>query len=74
MAERLVTIAEFPDYFRAELAKQILDDSGIRSAVMGENAANVYSIAALGRVYLQVFEGDEQKALEILQSHKIVEQ
>ena len=73
MAEKLVTIAQFADYIEADLAKQLLDDFGIKSVVTGQNAANL-SVPAFGLVSLQTFESQASKALEILESHDKQEQ
>ncbi len=70
MADKLVTIAKFADYIEADLAKQLLDDFGIKSVVTGQNAANVYSVPAIADTDLQVFESQAQQAREILESHK----
>ncbi len=71
MAEKLVTIAQFADYIEADLARQLLDDYGIKSIVTGQNVANVYSgLPALTDVELQTLESQAQQALEILESHK----
>lgn len=74
MADKLVTIAQFTDYIEAEMAKQLLDDFGIKSVVTGENAANLYPISAVATVDLQVFEKDAQRAQEILESQEKQEQ
>ena len=75
MADKLVTIAQFADYIEADLAKQLLDDYGIKSVVTGQNVANVYSgLPALADVELQTFESQAQQAFEILESHKKKEQ
>ncbi len=71
MAERLVTIKQFGSYIEADLAKQFLDDFGIKSVVTGQNAANAYAgLAAVASSSLQVFESQAQKALEILEPEK----
>ncbi len=75
MAEKLVTIAQFADYIEADLAKQLLDDFGIKSVVTGQNAANLYSgLPALANVELQTLESQAQQAREILESQKKQEQ
>jgi hypothetical protein len=74
MADKLVTIAQFTDYIEAEMAKQLLDDFGIKSVVTGENAANLYPISAVATVDLQVLEKDAQRAQEILESREKQEQ
>ncbi|MHC4618868.1 MAG: putative signal transducing protein [Planctomycetota bacterium] len=74
MADKLVTIARFADYIQANLAKQLLADSGINSVVAGENAANAYAgLTAVAAAELQVLESQAQEALEILQSGKETE-
>jgi hypothetical protein len=75
MSEKLVTIAKFPDYIQAELAKQLLDDFGIKSVVTGQNAANIYSgLPALADVGLQTLESQAKQAMEILEAQKKQEQ
>jgi hypothetical protein len=70
MADKLVTIAKFADYIQANLAKQLLADSGINSIVAGENASNVYGGLVVAAVELQVWESQAREAMEILQSGK----
>jgi len=71
VADKLVTIAQFTNYIEAEMAKQLLDDFGIKSVVTGQNVANIYSgVPALANVELQIFESQAQQAREILESHK----
>jgi len=75
VADKLVTIAQFADYIEADLAKQLLDDFGIKSVVTGQNAANIYSgLPALANVELQTLESQAQQAREILESQKKQEQ
>lgn len=74
MADKLVTIAKFADYIKADLAKQLLDDFGIESVVTGQNAANVYSVPAFAEASLQTFESQAEQALKILESHRGQEQ
>jgi hypothetical protein len=67
MSDKIITIARFENYEEADFAKQMLEDEGIKCAVVGQNAANVFvGLPAVGRIELQVFEGDAQKAIEIL--------
>jgi hypothetical protein len=68
--DKLVTIKQFANYIEAELAKQQLADFGIEAVVTGANAANVYSIPAVGRPSLHVRQSQAEKALEILESHR----
>ena len=71
MAKKLITIARFEDYIEAEMAKQRLDDLGIKSVVTGQNVANVYSgVPAMMNIELQVVETEAQGAREILESQK----
>jgi len=75
VADKLVTIAQFTNYFEAEMAKQVLDDFGIKSVVTGQNVANIYSgLPALADLKLQTFESQAQKAREILESQGKQEQ
>ncbi len=71
MGERLVTIAQFPSYIEAELAKQQLADSGVDAVVTGANASNMYGgLPFVGLPELQVLESRAKEALEILESSK----
>jgi uncharacterized metal-binding protein len=65
MADKLITIATFTDSIQASLAKQQLDNAGIKSLLAGENAANIYTIPAVA-TQLQVLESQAKKAMEIL--------
>ena len=70
MADKLVTVAQFANYIEANLAKQLLDDFGIKSVVTGQNAANIYSVPAIAEIDLQVLDSQAQQAREILESQK----
>ena len=70
MNEKLVTIAKYDSYIEADMAKQMLDDFGIKSVVFGENAANVYSLPGIAMAQLQVFEDQADEALKILETEK----
>lgn len=74
MVDKLITIAKFTNYIEAELAKQLLDDYGIKSVASGQNTTNIYSVPAIAEISLQVLESQSQQAREILQSHKKQEQ
>ena len=75
MADKLVTIARFADYFEAEMARQLLGDYGIKAVATGENVANIYSgVPALADIELQTLESQAQQALEILESQNKQEQ
>jgi len=69
MNDRLVTIATFENYIEAELARQKLEDFGIKSVVTGQNASNMLSgIPAIAGPELQVFESVSEEALKILEA------
>ncbi len=69
--EKLVTIAEFDNYIEAELAKQLLEDNGIKAVATGENASNVMgSISAVEKPQVQVLQSQAQKAMEILEENE----
>jgi hypothetical protein len=71
MDDRLVIIAQFANYIEAELAKQQLEDFGIKAVVTGGNASNMYSgLTAIELPELQVLESRAKEALEILESSK----
>lgn len=71
MEDRLVTVAQFPDYIVAELAKQQLADFGIEAVVTGANASNMYSgFPCIEGPELQVLESRAEEAKEILESSK----
>ena len=70
MDEKLVTIAEFPSYIEAEMARQLLADHGIEAVATGENASNIVSLPAVESPELQVPESKVQQAREILESQK----
>ena len=75
MTDKLITIAEFADVGQADSAKSLLDDSGIKSVITGQNAANLYAgVPAIARIDLQVLESQAQKAAEILESKNKQEQ
>ena len=74
MSEKLVTIAEFPDYIQADLAKQTLEDFDIKAVVTGQNAANTLSgILGVQGPTLQVIESQAAEAIEILESSQNLE-
>jgi len=68
MEDKLVTIASFANYIEADLAKQALEDFGIKSLVTGQSPANIYGeVLGLINLDLQVFESQVQRAHEILE-------
>lgn len=68
MADKLVTIGKFTDYSEADLARQLLDDFGIKSVVIGEKFGLPYPIPSEAK--LQVFESQAKRAQEILESQE----
>jgi len=71
MADKLVTIVQFTNYIKADLAKQLLADFGIKSVITGQNAANIYSgLPAIEGPELQVLESRAEEALKILKSNE----
>jgi hypothetical protein len=71
MGDKLVTIAQFPSYIEAELAKQQLADFGVEAVVAGANTASVYAgFPFVGLPELQVLESQAKEAMEILEAGK----
>jgi hypothetical protein len=68
MADKIVTIAEYSDSMKAELAKQLLDDFGIKAVVVDQNTTNLCFPPTILTAKLQVLESDSAKAAEILES------
>lgn len=66
--EKLVTVARYADYMEADLARQLLEDEGIKAVVTGENVGNVYSgVPAVVDIELQTFESQAKEARQILE-------
>jgi hypothetical protein len=71
VADKLVTIAKFTDYIEADLARQLLEDFGIKSVVRGQNFGSVYcGVPAVTSIDLQTLESKAQEAREILQDQR----
>jgi hypothetical protein len=71
MADKLVTIAEYMDSMQAEMAKQVLDDFGIKSVMIGQHGTDVLAgIPAFATVKLQVLESDADEAKQILEEQQ----
>jgi hypothetical protein len=67
MSEKLVTVARYTDYLQADLARQMLEDEGVKVFVMGQNVGNVYSgVPAVVDIQLQTPESQAEEAREIL--------
>ncbi|HOV77282.1 MAG TPA: DUF2007 domain-containing protein [Sedimentisphaerales bacterium] len=66
--EKLVTVARYEDYVKADLARQLLEDEGIKAVVTGQNVANVYSgVPAVIDIELQTLESQAEQARQILE-------
>jgi len=71
MNEKLVTVARFDDYMKADLARQLLEDEGIKAFVLGQNVGNVYSgVPAVVDIELQTPASEAEEAREILEANK----
>ena len=71
MDGKLVKIAEFNNYIEADLARQTLEDFGIKAVVTGDNASNIYGgVPAIEGPVLQVFEENADEARQILDEAK----
>jgi len=71
VGNKLVTIARFKDNIEAEMAKQTLEDFGIRSVLTGQNTAAAFAgVYPAVYIELQVAEGRAEESREILQSQK----
>jgi hypothetical protein len=68
MPEKLVTVAQFSDSFRAHIAQVRLETSGIKSVIVGENLMTSFPQIGPFRIEIQVLSNDAGKALEILES------
>ena len=69
MADKLVTVAEYMDSLKADMAKQVLEDFGIQAVIVGRNAADVFGgvTAYFTAIKLQVRQSDAARAKEILE-------
>ena len=62
--EGLVTVARFESPVEAQMAKGLLESSGVECFLVGENANNL--IQSAFRVRLQVLDGDAAAARELM--------
>jgi hypothetical protein len=68
---KLVTVARFEDYMKADLARQLLEDEGIKAFVLGQNVGNVYSgVPAVIDIELQTAETEAEEARQILEASR----
>jgi len=68
MKEKLVTVARYTDYVEADLARQTLEDEGIRAFVMGQNAGVAWGVPPVNGIELQAPESQAREAKEILEA------
>jgi hypothetical protein len=75
MSDKLITIAEYPDSMQAEMARQVLDDFGIKSMVLDQNTSNLaFPAMPWTTVKLQVLESKADEAKQILEEqHEVHE-
>ena len=66
MSDKLVTVAQFSDSFKAYMAQMRLEAEGIKSVIVGENL--IASFPGLLKIEIQVLSNDAGKAIEILES------
>jgi hypothetical protein len=75
MEDKLVTVAQYTDYIKAEMSRQLLENNGIKAIVTGDNVANTYAgVPAMMDLELQTLKSEAQKAREILESQSEQEQ
>jgi len=66
--EKLVTVARYEDYVAADLARQLLEDEGVKAVVTGQNVGNVYSgVPVAIDIELQTLESQAEEARQILE-------
>lgn len=70
MSEKLVAVARFTDYAQADLARQLLEDEGIKAFVMNQNVGITWGIWPPGGIELQTPEGQSEEAKEILEASR----
>jgi hypothetical protein len=70
MSEKLVTVARFTEYPEADLARQLLEDAGIKAFVMNQNVQVAWGIYPPGGIELQAAESEAQEAREILKAQE----
>ncbi|MBP7050427.1 MAG: DUF2007 domain-containing protein [Phycisphaerae bacterium] len=68
MNEKLVTVARYTDYMDADLARQMLEDEGIKAFVMGQNSGVAWGVPPVNHIELQTPESQAQEAKEILEA------
>ena len=69
MEDKLVAVAQYEDYLKAEMARLLLEKNGIQAIVTGDNVANTYAgVPAMMDLELMALESEAPKAREILES------
>ncbi len=66
MSDKFVTVQMFNNSFKAQLAKNLLENEGIESIVSGELSQDVMLGTGLYQITLQVHENEAQRAAGIL--------
>lgn len=71
MEDKLVTIAQYMDSMKAEMAMQVLADCGIKAILSGQHASDVYAGApGVANVSLQVLQSKASEARQILETQE----
>jgi len=71
MEDKLVTIGEYGDSMKAEMALQVLADYGIKGTLMGRYGTDVLAgVPAFSTVKLQVMESKADEARQILEAQE----
>ena len=68
MTEKLTTVARYTDHVEADLARQLLEDEGIKAFVMGQNAGIAWGVPPAGGIELQTPESQARQAQGILEA------
>jgi len=69
VTQKLVKIRDFCDIIKASLAKQILDDYGIKAILENQNTAGIFSgLCAVSKINLYVTKDKANQALQLLNS------
>ena len=71
--KKLKTIARYPNPTLALLDKERLEAEGISAFIADEQMGTLLGAAGFGGAKLQVEEGDEEKAREIIENNSSVE-
>jgi hypothetical protein len=69
MEDKLVTIAQYMDSIKADIAKQTLEDFKIPAVIVGPNAGDL-RVGALEMILLQVKQSDAERAKQILEAQE----